>query len=162
MLEIVQFPPLNFILRDDEAGVMRYLSLDETLEVLGNSDRSRSVVISSRLPIKLIKVLDRLVERGDYINRSEIIRVAVNKLLKELETGLDPREKKVDYELINGRTQLTSFRLSRKYIRAISKIMDGPLAFNSRTDFIKTALALYLTENHAEMVEKLFEQYIRL
>lgn len=46
--------------------------------------RSRTVVLSVKLPLQLVEEIDRLIEDGLFQSRSDLIRYAVRKVVAEM------------------------------------------------------------------------------
>jgi len=47
------------------------------------SKKERTVVVSFHLPKSLLEEIDKLVEKGLFQNRSEVVRAAIRELLSE-------------------------------------------------------------------------------
>lgn len=54
----------------------------------------RKVKISIRLPEHLVNAIDTLIKIGEYDSRTEVIKWAIKKLLKEVSTEIDETKEK--------------------------------------------------------------------
>jgi metal-responsive CopG/Arc/MetJ family transcriptional regulator len=66
---------------------------DEAAAILESGPEARSTIVSFHIPTGLLHVLDRLVEKGMFHNRSEAIRFGVYLLVREFKMYIENENK---------------------------------------------------------------------
>ncbi len=109
---------------------------------------SLSLIVSIRLPEKLIDEIDGLIDREAYETRTQIV---VDALKNYVELNCNPAGLKTSY--FKGKKILTSFKLKKSLVRRIDQFRSIK---KSRSDIIREALVHFIIINKEKLqpVEK--------
>ncbi len=96
-------------------------------------------IISIRIPVGLLNLMNELVDSGMYMNRSQILREAISAYPR-----VNRNYHEINPNLLNGKLKLTSFRVTFKKLREVDR--EAEARGINRSKFIRHSLAWLLTK----------------